>query len=372
MNKRNANFELLRVVSMMMIVMLHLLGNDHGNVLSKTQEFSAAWVLTWGLEALCTVAVNCYVLLSGYFLVGAKDLEDIDPNGKPLRFHWRKVLDICVTVWFYTFVFFIIGYVLGWVGVSRTSLLHLVTPITGRTYWFVSVYLGMYILSPYINKLIKSLSEIAHRRLILVCIALFSVLPTILPIYDTFQSGGGIGLVWFVVLYLIASYLRLYGIGGLWIRLEKWRSRQWGLAYLVVTLGILTSKIVISVVTQKLLGHTTGTSILYQYYTPTCLLSAVCLFMTFKHMNLTGESMVGRLILLLSPLMFGVYIIHENPSIKGKMWELVSPGIEGNVVVLILKLFGIVLGITVTCMAIEWGRQMLFSLMQTKEKQSKF
>ena len=189
-NKRNANFELLRIVSMMMIVMLHLLGNDHGNVLSKTQEFSAAWVLTWGLEALCTVAVNCYVLLSGYFLVGAKDLEDIDPNGKPLRFHWRKVLDICVTVWFYTFVFFIIGYVLGWVGVSRTSLLHLVTPITGRTYWFVSVYLGMYILSPYINKLIKSLSEIAHRRLILVCIALFSVLPTILPIYDTFQSGG--------------------------------------------------------------------------------------------------------------------------------------------------------------------------------------
>jgi len=70
--------------------------------------------------------------------------------------------------------------------------------------------------------------------------------------------------------------------------------------------------------------------------------------------------------------MFGVYIIHENPSIKGKMWELVSPGIEGNVVVLILKLFGIVLGITVTCMAIERGRQMLFSLMQTKEKQSKF
>ncbi len=51
MQKRGANFELLRIISMMMIVMLHLLGNDHGNVLSKTQEFSAAWVVTWGLIA---------------------------------------------------------------------------------------------------------------------------------------------------------------------------------------------------------------------------------------------------------------------------------------------------------------------------------
>lgn len=62
--KRSANFELLRIVSMMMIVMLHLLGNDHGNVLSKTTEFSAVWIITWGIEAFCTVAVNCYVLLS--------------------------------------------------------------------------------------------------------------------------------------------------------------------------------------------------------------------------------------------------------------------------------------------------------------------
>lgn len=242
MKKRDANFELLRIISMMMIVMLHLLGNDHGNVLSKTQEFSAAWVVTWGLEALCTIAVNCYVLISGFFLVGNKESEDIDTNGKPVKFRWRKALDICVTVWFYTVLLFIAGYAFGWVNLSKSNLLHLVTPITGRTYWFVSVYLGLYILSPYLNKLIKNLSEAALKRLIFVAIALFSLLPTVLPVYDTFRSGGGTGLAWFIVLYLIAAYVRLYGIGGFWQKLEGWKTGTWILAYLLVNVLILTSK----------------------------------------------------------------------------------------------------------------------------------
>lgn len=368
MKKREANFELLRIISMMMIVMLHLLGNDHGNVLSKTQEFSAAWVIAWGLEALCTVAVNCYVLLSGYFLVGSMESVDIDGNGKPTKFRWRKVLDICITVWFYTIIFFAVGYAFGWVNISRSSLLHLITPITGRTYWFVSVYLGLYILSPYLNKLIKSLTYAALKRLIVVSVALFSLLPTILPVYDTFQSGGGIGLTWFIVLYLIAGYVRLYGIGGFWQRLEGWRAGKWILAYLAVTLLILASKVVISVVTLKLLGHTTGTSILYQYYTPTCMISALCLFMAFKEMKLPGDSKFGKTILTMSPLMFGVYIIHENPSIKGRMWEVVSPNADGSIVMLVVKCLGIVIGITIACMAIEWVRQRLFGIIGKRSR----
>ena len=370
MKKREAGFELLRIISMMMIVMLHLLGKDHGGVLEKTRAFSAAWVVTWGLEALCTAAVNCYVLISGYFLVGSRESEDLNADGRPVRSPWRKILNLCLTVWFYTGSLFLIGYAFGWVGISKSSLLHLVTPITGRTYWFVSVYLGLLLLSPYLNKLIKSLTERAHRRLIVGLIALFSLLPTVLPVYDTFQSGGGIGLAWFAVLYLIAAYVRLYGIGGFWRKLEGWRTKHWTLAYLAVTALILLSKLVITAATEKLLGHSAGTSILYQYHSPACLVSAGCLFMAFREMRLPGEKPLGRIATALAPLMLGVYMIHENPSIKGKMWELLSPGVEGSVFLLVLKLFGIVIGITAVCAGIEWVRQRVFALFRRSDERS--
>ena len=90
--------------------------------------------------------------------------------------------------------------------------------------------------------------------------------------------------------------------------------------------------------------------------------------MAFKKLNFTGESLFGRITLTLSPLMFGVYIIHENPFIKGKMWEIVSPTVAGNVIVLIIKLLLLVVSITTVCMVIEWVRQSFFNVLYREKK----
>ena len=66
--KRQANFELLRIVAMMMIIVLHYL--NKGDLLAAyTTDRSAVNYAAHLTEAFCIVAVNCYVLLGGYFLV---------------------------------------------------------------------------------------------------------------------------------------------------------------------------------------------------------------------------------------------------------------------------------------------------------------
>ena len=66
--KRQSNFELLRIVAMFMIIALHYLVK--GNVAAPWSESRTLVNYTaWLVEAFCIVAVNCYVLLSGYFLV---------------------------------------------------------------------------------------------------------------------------------------------------------------------------------------------------------------------------------------------------------------------------------------------------------------
>ena len=68
MKKRMANIELLRGLSMLMVVMLHFLGK--GELLpTLTGNMDATGYVAWFMESLCIVAVNVYMLISGYFLV---------------------------------------------------------------------------------------------------------------------------------------------------------------------------------------------------------------------------------------------------------------------------------------------------------------
>ena len=66
-NNRQLNYEILRIVAMLMIVCLHylsksgLLGNPSRANMTLTAYFA------WFIEAFCLVAVNVYVLISGYF-----------------------------------------------------------------------------------------------------------------------------------------------------------------------------------------------------------------------------------------------------------------------------------------------------------------
>lgn len=68
--QRSSNFELLRIVSMVMVVIMHVL--RHGGVLQALTVGSLKYWVLWGMESLSFVGVNCYLLLTGYFQVQAQ------------------------------------------------------------------------------------------------------------------------------------------------------------------------------------------------------------------------------------------------------------------------------------------------------------
>jgi len=65
--ERMANLEVLRCVAMMMVVVLHYLGKG-GLLPDLTAPLSVQDMVAWLLEAFCIVAVNVYMMISGYFL----------------------------------------------------------------------------------------------------------------------------------------------------------------------------------------------------------------------------------------------------------------------------------------------------------------
>ena len=64
---RQANFELLRIIAMFMVVILHWNTNS-GLLLDVGSPVTGAGVWSLVTESVCIVAVNVYVLISGYFL----------------------------------------------------------------------------------------------------------------------------------------------------------------------------------------------------------------------------------------------------------------------------------------------------------------
>ena len=196
-NTRKNNIELLRIISMIMIITLHILG--HGGLLGNFSPSSVKYYMLWILEGVCYISVNCFVLISGYFNIESK-------------FSLRKLSILLLQVIFYSLIIYLTLCLTGLVQFSPLNLFYSLTPFTSGSYWFATMYIAMYLLSPFVNKLLNTITKTQHLKLILTTVSLFSIIPTLAFYSNTFNFGGGYGVVWFLVLYIIAGYIRKYKI----------------------------------------------------------------------------------------------------------------------------------------------------------------
>lgn len=76
--EHNYGIDMLRIVSMFLIVILHIMG--HGRVLAAC-EGTKGFGVSWLLEIIAYPAVNCYALISGFVGYSAHekkiDMHDI-------------------------------------------------------------------------------------------------------------------------------------------------------------------------------------------------------------------------------------------------------------------------------------------------------
>lgn len=194
--QRRTNIELLRIVSMLMIITLHFIG--HGGVNDSYTTPGIMCVAVSILKGICMVAVNCFVLISGYF-------------GVKSSFSWKKVLKLEAQIWTYSVVIFSILAITGAVKFGLKDIVCAVFPVSTNMDGFSTGYLIMYILSPYLNKIVNACSKKELKRLLILLASFFVVLPEMFAFLGTtIEFGGPYGVVWFWVLYLTGAYIRLY------------------------------------------------------------------------------------------------------------------------------------------------------------------
>ena len=93
MNKvsRNYGIDLLRIISMLGVVFLHVLG--HGGILSLDLS-PVKFSMVWFIEILAYPAVNCFVLISGY--IGYKEEKIVCSE----RYFRNQTAILCEYEWY--------------------------------------------------------------------------------------------------------------------------------------------------------------------------------------------------------------------------------------------------------------------------------
>ena len=142
--KRSYGIDLLRMVSMLMVVTLHILGQ--GGVMALCPIGSPAYAATWFLQTLVLCGVNCFGMISGYVGVNS-------------RFKVSKGLKLWLQVFFYMLSITVLFYIFKPSAVIPVMWLRAFLPVTLKQYWYVSAYFIVFIFSPFINKMLLSLER---------------------------------------------------------------------------------------------------------------------------------------------------------------------------------------------------------------------
>lgn len=330
--ERNTRIEMLRIISMLAIVSAHYVDWFYIPQID-TNIISINRLLLEFLRSASKIGVNVFVLISGYFLSESQMTKE-------------KIIKICIPVWFYSIFLDLIGYIVHIRELSFLNVLDTVLPILFNKHWFVTVILGLYILSPYINKLIEGLSKKEHLNLCVLLLFMNSIIPTFLT-FEYFFSN----IAWFVTLYIIASYIRKY-LNEIHTKKIIYVKSIAILSYLLILLSILV---------LDCLGTKISIAAEHRFYFASCtsVLTTICsISLLIISINLKTYS--NRRINTIAGTMFAVYLIHCS-EIARKIWELLKPVSIENKYVLIQAITMILL-MTAICVVVELCRKKIHDM----------
>ena len=127
---RESNFELLRILCMLGVLTCHVLQNNYPSL--HLGDYSWQNILRIELMNISVVAVNCFVMISGYFRI---------------KQSVRSFLNLYFQLFFYCGILSLIGVALGKYtimgGVTKT-----IFPFTEGGMWFMTAYLGLFLIAP--------------------------------------------------------------------------------------------------------------------------------------------------------------------------------------------------------------------------------
>lgn len=346
--ERQSNIELLRIISMLVIVIHHFAAHGMTDYSTYNPNLIGVEKVLSFYQTFGKVGVNVFVLIGAYFLVGKS-------------FSSKRIISLLVLSLFYSTTIYWIMKIANIKLPVEIKNENLFLPIPGiSSYWFVVSYMVMLLFMPLLNNFLRNTSKKQLRMFLLALTIIWVIIPQLnffFPVkirFDVSQLGYSVGIS-FIYLYLIAGYIRLYVV----IKKKDW------LNWLCITILLfvcmyLSVKIPIDMSRGNADMYYFSKS-MFQENSILTILLAVAMLRLFLSIDLGSSKIINYV----SASTFAVYLIHDNSLLRDYLWKIVDNSKITSAKVMILYSLKVTAAIFLFCILIDIVRRILLGKLFT-------
>ncbi len=341
--ERNLGIDALRCLAMLLIACLHVLNQGGAGSVSGD---AAGWLQP--LRMLCNCGVNIYAVISGWVLVCGS-------------FRPARLLELWLQVLFWNLTVAAVG-TAAEPGCMDGFWLRYCLPVTQKCFWYFTAYVGVYVMTPLLNPGIRGLSVRQARAAVLTVFLLFSVGTHLGYAWqgDPWYVGGGYSVLWLLALYLMGACARQGKLDELFSPKAAFLLALGCVVLVCAVSGILDNQGELSEFWEK------QRKMLLYYTTPSSTLFALSMLLLFVRLRIPGAWKAP--IRWLSPLTFGVYIIHVHHVIWVRIQGLYKPLAELPAPLLPFAVITAGAGLLLACAGLDWLRGLLFRRIRLRQR----
>jgi brp/blh family beta-carotene 15,15'-monooxygenase len=358
-SQRNINIDLLRALVMFFILAEHLIVNGLFNHDYATNHVVKAMSLISIVnnvgfevfETLCSISVNCFILITGYFLI-----ESEKPKFLKFEQTW-------LYVFFYSVGICALCYMINLLtGCGDTTVKWLVSScfvIKTPYFWFVPFYLGLILLSPYLSKTVADFNKQQYLTLLSILIVM-SINIYKFPFGEDFGANKGCSLLFFITLYYTAGYFKKFTSPFCCNKLN---------ISILVFLDLLQ---LVILMTPSIIGYIKNGTLTYTFYHLTIGTNGIAYFMSVALfvviLNIKIQSKSFSKIATWAPNVFAVYLITSHRALKYYLYdELGLFSSMRDSIYLIPSVLLVSIVIFVMCIYIDMIREKLFKILKVND-----
>ena len=292
MEKRDQTLDLLRVISMFLVIVIHV-----ANCYCREMEFisNASYLFACLFDGIARVSVPIFFMISGALLIPRKHTKEKYINR-------IKKMIIILVIW--TLVYLIWQYM--FLGIKPGNILALFFEPERAHLWFMYAIIALYIALPFISKMAKNLTK-KEEDLFIVLWLFFSGFCYVFKV----MIGADIS---YPIPIISGTYYLGYFVTGhiIYKRYQKYKEKEKLKEYnKVLLLTFVASNVIILIVTL-VMSQITGTYY-KKYFTYTNIFMVFSSLSAFIYILINLRNIKGKaseIIDKVVPYSLGIYLIH--------------------------------------------------------------
>lgn len=335
--KRERNYEVMRTVAMFFIVVYHCLthgiGGNYGFSTAQPASLSNLFFSDFML-VFSSVAVNLYVMISGYFLVD-------------LYFKLSRIVRTWTIACFYSCIITLLFMALKIAPFNMICLGKSIFPISTDAYWFVTQYIGLLILSPFLALVARQLSYRQYSFLLISCAFIcLSIIPDF-PLGKRYNVAHGNSVWSFAYLFLVAGFI-------------KHHLNNIPKNYLLLTVILLA---LLTVGCEVYLGYNKDiVNLSWLNYNGLPFILSVAVFIMVRQLQVPQNGF-WNVMMRCAPYTFGVYLIHDHLLVREWLWTTIPMQSFCSYLIFPFIVIGVCVAIFIVGVMIDFIRKKVFDIL---------